>query len=201
MNNGMNDVFAEYENIYLKIFDNIYPAKNSTGFPERNLSVNFSKAYERITAAKDQESISWFELQFGVKNNFHADAVIINISSGELFIVEAKRFSNPSSKIKEISKDIMRIHELVSELREENRIAMDRIQRCYGVILADIWTKRGLREDILKSYIAGQKNPQDKNSFIKRFLPELGICNVQYDVRKIRIFKTYYLLSFLWEII
>ncbi len=68
------------------------------------------------------KSISWFELQFGERNNPHVDAVIINLSINELLVVEAKRFSNPILKMKEISKDMECIHSLVAELKTEDRI-------------------------------------------------------------------------------
>ena len=35
------DVFRLYQLNYERIFDVLYPAKNNTGFTERNLSVNF----------------------------------------------------------------------------------------------------------------------------------------------------------------
>lgn len=59
------------------------------------------------------------------------DAVIINLSTNELLVVEAKRFSNPALKMKEVSKDIERIHSLVAELKTEDRIEMDKIKKCY----------------------------------------------------------------------
>ncbi len=198
---NINDVFAEYQGIYQKILDSFYPAKNSTGFPERNLSVNLSKAYEKVAEVKGQKSISWFELQFGERNNSHVDAVIINLSTNELLVVEAKRFSNPALKMKEVSKDIERIHSLVAELKTEDRIEMDKIKKCYGIVLADVWIETDIKKQILKSYKAGQKNPQDKESFINLYFPDLKLLNLQYDVRDISEIENYYLLSFLWEIL
>lgn len=195
------EIFTQYQNIYRKILGSFYPAKNSTGFPERNLSVNFSKAYEKVSETKGQESISWFELQFGERNNSHVDAVIINWSIHELLIVESKRFSNPAVKIKEISKDIERIHKLVAELKTEDRMDMDKIIRCYGVVLADIWTETDSKKQILESYRAGQKNPQDKEGFINHCLSNAELLNLQYDVCDIPEIENYYLLSFLWEIL
>ena len=154
---NINDVFAEYQGIYQKILDSFYPAKNSTGFPERNLSVNLSKAYEKVAEVKGQKSISWFELQFGERNNSHVDAVIINLSTNELLVVEAKRFSNPALKMKEVSKDIERIHSLVAELKTEDRIEMDKIKKCYGIVLADVWIETDIKKQILKSYKADRK--------------------------------------------
>ena len=61
---ALESIFNLYKSRYLRIFEKIYPARNSTGFPERNLSVNFTKAYE--TYYLNCYVISWFELQFGV---------------------------------------------------------------------------------------------------------------------------------------
>ena len=93
---SLDDVFDRYAEQYSAILNKIYPSKGSTGFTERNLSVNFSKAYEDI-AGKDS-AISWFEFQFGAKSRQHVDLVLLDYLSKELYIVEAKRFSNPTKK-------------------------------------------------------------------------------------------------------
>lgn len=79
----------------------------------------------------------------------------------------------------------LRIHSLVAELKTEDRIEMDKIKKCYGVVLADVWTETDIKKRILESCKAGQKNPQDKESGM-RDISEIG---------------NYYLLSFLWEIL
>ena len=56
-------VFLRYGDMYREILNEIYPAKNRTGFSERNLSVNFSKAFEKIACESGQKAISWFEFQ------------------------------------------------------------------------------------------------------------------------------------------
>lgn len=194
------DVFCEYQNYYEKILANLYPAKNSTGFPERNLSVNFVKAYEKVVEANGQECVSWFEMQFGEQNNYHVDAIIWNLSTHELVIIESKRFNNPTSKTKEIRNDIDRIHKLVDELRTENRLDMSSIEKCYGVILADVWTETDLKRSILHSYEVGQRDPYNENSFITRYVSDLMLPRLQYDVRNIAAIEAYFLLSFLWEV-
>lgn len=196
----ISDIFTEYEKRYEKILAHIYPAKNSTGFPERNLTVNFTKAYEKVAEERGQESISWYEMQFGERNNYHADAVIWNISTRELFIIESKRFSNPAQKVREISEDIGRIYEFVSELRTEDRLDMARVKKIYGVILADVWAETEAKKSILRSYEIGRRDPADENSFLKRNLPDLELRDLRYDVRDITAIETYFLLSFLWEV-
>ena len=96
LNKHLDKVFELYKENYEKIFDVFYPAKNSTGFTERNLSVNFCKAYETVFP----ESISWFEFQFGENNNLHYDALIINPKLKVILLIESKRFSNPSKNLK-----------------------------------------------------------------------------------------------------
>lgn len=98
-------VFENYRYNYQRIFSLLYPSKNSTGFTERNLSVNFANAYERINPS----AITWFEFQFGENNNLHYDAVIIDTENKRLLLIESKRFSNPHTKIASIANDIDRI--------------------------------------------------------------------------------------------
>jgi len=43
---NIENVLKKFREHYLSIFEAIYPSKNSTGFTERNLSVNFAKSYE-----------------------------------------------------------------------------------------------------------------------------------------------------------
>ena len=98
--------------------------------------------------------------------------------------------------MKEISKDIKRKHSLVAELKTEGRIEMDKIRKCYGVVLADVWTETDIKKQILESYKAGQENPQDKESFINRYFPDFKLPNLQYDMRDISEIENYYLLSY-----
>ena len=42
---------------------------------------------------------------------------------------------------------------------------MDRIKKCYGVVLADVWNETDIKKQILESYKAGQVSPQDKGEF------------------------------------
>lgn len=202
-------VFKYYGNIYKTIFSYIYPAKNSTGFPERNLSVNFTKAYEMVARIANETAFSWFEFQFGEKNNFHVDAVIINETVGDMLIVESKRFSNPPKKIREVSKDIERIYELVSELKNENergilRIDVSKVNHCYGVILADVWTETQLKKDIFDSYLAGVQDQKSADSFLNKFcgdfIQDRKFSALSYDVCNMKENQEYNLLSFLWQI-
>lgn len=211
------EVFKHYSKIYKTILSNIYPAKNSTGFPEKNLSVNFSKAYETVANIADETVVSWFEMQFGKRNNLHVDAVIINETVGDMLILEAKRFKNDNGKVKEVVKDINRIYDFASELRNENvqgnkRIELSKINHCYGVILADVWEKTGIKNDILRSYTAGAKDPYSNESFLNKYcinyfpdreFPDLAyyVCNMKDIFFGKYNYKYYNLVSFVWKII
>ena len=146
---ALESIFNLYKSRYLRIFEKIYPARNSTGFPERNLSVNFTKAYE--TYYSNCDVISWFELQFGENDNYHLDAVVANYTTKEIFLVEAKRFSNLAKKKEEIKEDIVRIHKLKEELLKEcdcnsARIDLKMFNSIYGVVLADLWTENDTKK-------------------------------------------------------
>lgn len=197
---GWDKVFECYQQQYSKIFRFLYPAKNSTGFPERNLSVNFIKGYEKARCLTGEEIISWYEFQFGNRNNFHVDAVLWNTTLGELYLIESKRFNNPSVKIPEIHADIERIHALAKELRSEyqtpmQRISLDSISKIYGVILADAWSESKAKTDIIKSY--------NEHCFANKYLQLADSITPSYDVRDFDITETlqsYKLLSMFWEI-
>ena len=196
----LSEVFGTYGEIYRDILTKIYPAKNSTGFPERNLTVNFSKAYERVSEQRKQISFTWFEFQFGELNNLHIDAVVINETLNEMYVIESKRFSNPTSKIKEIGEDIERIHLFINELIKENtegtvRIDMNKIKKCYGVILADVWLETTLKKEICKAY--KEKKFLEKYKDIIKEQQELE--NVEYYVNSICELEKYNLVSFCWE--
>lgn len=201
VNSELKCVFENYQQHYSKIFDYMYPAKNSTGFTERNLSVNFIKGYESARAMYDEKIVSWYEFQFGEKNNYHVDAVMWNISLGELYVIESKRFDNPSAKIREIDADINRIYALVDELKSEcatskQRIPINNISQIFGVILADAWNETKIKNNIITSY--------REKSFIGKYLATERIKNPIYDVREFNQSKTlekYKLLSLAWELI
>ncbi len=194
-------VFEKYQKKYAKVFKCLYPAKNSTGFPERNLSVNFSKAVEEVFPS----ACTWFEFQFGPKNNFHFDAVIIIPEVKAILIVESKRFSNPMAKTEEIRRDIDRINKVKQEYFHEfaERIpGFSEFSVC-GVILADVWTETKRKEEIKESF--------EKGDFIETFLPTIEekqcrnrsyyICGFDGDTDYQWVNKNYYLVSILWEVL
>lgn len=196
------DVLTEYKNIYENILSGIYPAKNSTGFPERNLSVNFSKAYEKKARQNKEEAYTWFEFQFGSKNNKHLDAVIINDKAKNVIFIESKRYSNPKNKKAYIIKDIQRIYDFLPEFQK-------RIHKSgytyYGIILADVWNEDSSKEEILNFYIKHKNaTKQDVIGFLKTDAESLSYLpdTIHLDAKNVNIpgNKSYNLVSMWWQI-
>lgn len=146
--NNWELVFEKYKENYKKIFDYLYPSKGSTGFTERNLSVNFTKAYEAVNT----QAITWYEFSF--EKGKHLDAVIIDPNSQKIIIVESKRFSNPEIKVKEVDDDIDRILGFSNNLESEFKNRINNIDKysILGVILADVWTENEQKTSIQASF-------------------------------------------------
>ncbi len=215
-------VCVELKHNYEKIFEQIYPAKNSSGFTERNLSVNFAKAYEKIVTQQNQNCITWYEFQFGDKNNQHYDAVIINITTKEILIIEAKRYNDLPKKIYSTINDISRINNFPTEILNENsrRIADFNLYKIYGVVLADVWTAETsspkLKTAIIAQYLS--QNFIKTNNHIQKFINEywsneekfnLDNLEIIYNVQGFNdclnlnhpiICNHYFLLSMIWEL-
>ena len=134
-------VVSFYYERYIKIFNDCYPAHGSTGFTERNLSVNFAYALESL----DVDSFAWFEFPIGEKQ--HIDAVIINKASNEVFIIEAKRFQF-KSKVVSSANDISRITNEVVLEKIKDRLPKHNDYNFYCVILADVWLENHFKEEI-----------------------------------------------------
>ena len=202
------EVFINFEKEYQNVFSSFYPSLEGTGFQERNLSVNFSKAYEK--AYPNDNVFSWFELQFpndkGELVN-HFDCLIINITKKEIFFVEAKRFKSAKRQEERSKKDITRIKSFV-----ENRFSKDiRFQdfqdfQLYGLILADVWQespskiklyKKFLNEEIFKDMIS-----KDKYMLYKTI--KFNYKENEMDYNRINSLKEslceYDLLAFLWKL-
>ena len=194
--------FMEYHNIYERILSNFYPSLNSTGFQERNLTVNFSKAYEKINS--DKNIVSWFEFQFGEKRKEHIDCIIINETNKEIYLIESKRFVSPR-KTDEIIKDIKRIKQIINDdnTYKERVKNIDSYHKRYGIILADVWIENTQKREIFekfkdeKFFSAKEFNELDlyKNDF-NYFTHEFD--NGEYFRKSIK--DEYALLSFVWEI-
>lgn len=196
-------ILEEYKENYNNIFNTFYPAKNSTGFTERNLSVNFAKAYEKI----NPNAITWYEFQFGEKNNLHYDAIIINSESKELIIIESKRFSNLLKKINEVEEDIIRINKSVSTYYADFKSRIENFEEytIIGVILADVWTETKNKTALKDAFL--------NSCFLQTYFTDLyatserWFLNGEYfclDFHSLKtsdsISKNYYLLGMAWEL-
>ena len=148
----LKSICDKYKRNYTNIFRYLYPSKNSTGFTEKNQTVNFCKALEEYYTSKSDECFSWYEFQFGSKNNLHLDAIFLNVTQKEIFFIEAKRYSNIGKKIIEVGKDIKRLLNLGWVEDEYN----DRINlngyNFFGVILSDIWREGDKKEKIIAQW-------------------------------------------------
>ena len=188
----LEQVFDNYKKIYQNILDSFYPSLGSTGFQERNLTVNFSKAYER-TYVNDEVS-SWFELQFGEKKNNHFDSIIINRSKKIIYIVEAKRYSTPDAKKNSSINDITRIEEYVkNDFNVDPRFKNYKNYKIYGIILGDVWQESNPKKDLYNSFhnkkFFNDIIPNDKYQIYNDISFNIDGCKAEYD-----------LLSFIWEI-
>jgi hypothetical protein len=195
----LEKVFEKYKEKYEKVFEMLYPAKNSTGFTERNLSVNYSKAMEDLYPS----AVTWFEFQFGEKNNQHIDAVIINPELKTIFIIEAKRFNLVARKTKSIGADIVRINSLSANFTKEfaERIPDFADYKLQGMILADVWTEVNRKTEIKLAF--------ENNIFLEKYLPNIAQkypeSKMQYNVIGFEntpyesVNKNYFLLSMTWE--
>ena len=213
----------KWNGIYRTILDVLYPAKNSTGFPERNLTVNFSKAYEELASGKKEKVVTWFELQFGDNYRKHLDAVLLNTITQELLFVEAKRFSNPQKKIEEVGGDINRIYKLYQELKKDSaseerpRIDIGKVKHVKGIVLADVWDETDRKKEILESFQKGQMNPNSPEAFLRKYENDLknGGLETGWKMERIEYYVSesfqipetettnhsdYYLLAFTWDI-
>ncbi len=172
-------------------------------FTERNLTVNFSKTYEK----NHTNSITWFELPF-TGNTCHLDAMIVDYDSKEVFFIEAKRIKL-TRKIKSMCDDIKRIYELYDNKAVElsGRLVNYNDYKYYGVILADVWVENKnnnfkktirdafLNKTFLNNYQQELKNANVPNEFVRA---NPRYCEAQY-VTTITA-KELHLLSYVWEL-
>lgn len=203
MKTDINAVLREYENLYVRILNEYYPAKRSVGFTERNQSVNLSKSLEKI----HPDSFSWFEVPFSEDSKGHIDALIVNKETKEIFIVEAKRFSNVNKKIRDVCCDIERIDKisnvrsLIEELENRETYSI------YGVILADVWT-----ETTKKKMIADLWKDDHEGFFRGDYFSTTSPCHDVEVMEKINFSKkivnhvvksyieNYRLLVYIWKL-
>ena len=199
-------IFDAYVERYKSILSTalFYPAKNSTGFPERNLSVNFAFAYQKL----HPEAICWFEFQFGDNNKLHYDGLIIDPKECCVLVVESKRLKG-EKKIREIKADILRIHEARAVLADD-RIDKEMLPnyKIYGVVLADVWTishgktsasKLAYKDSFQDQSFAEQYLKDDEDNRAEMFLSN-GDAYYNSCYIPVRDADGYYLTYFVWNV-
>lgn len=159
---NLTDVFCLYKSYYVDILKCIWPSIDSNGFQERNLTVNFTNAYKEIAEINNESAIVWFEFQCGDNGKKHVDALLMNITSKEIFVIEAKRYNNVNQKVKSVAWDVKRIQEFFYD----KSIFIERLgdisdYKFYGMILADVWCETKSKIDIAQLY-------SDKEFFEKK---------------------------------
>ena len=130
---------------YEGIFRTYYPAYNSTGFTERNLTNNIIIGLEKSLGNR---TFSWFELPTGDTKSGHIDAIAWNQELDFFACIEAKRFSNPKPKIASLLTDLRRI------AKEETYLAVKishSIQK-YVILLADVWTETKEKKGVFQNW-------------------------------------------------
>jgi len=189
-----SNIFQNYKEIYSNIFRQMYPANGSTGFTERNMTGNFSKAYERC----NDGAATWFEFPFANKNTQHYDALIINPILQEILVIEAKRFSTITEKIHGVASDIERINSIQDSFLSDSRLKHLKSYSLYGIVLADIWSETKRKKAILRLFFESKFRaeylmdipPLNQETYFVKGFPEI---EKQECIR-----NYYYLLSLIW---
>lgn len=171
MKTELEKVTDLYFKRYEKIFDNYYPSHDSTGFTERNLSVNFAFAMEKIYS----RAFTWYEVPLKRKGE-HCDAVIFNADTKEMFIIEAKRFDKPGKKSSFLS-DVGRVinKENIDYIKTEYKSPMIDNFKCYALLLADVWLETSSKMKIYNEW---------GESFFKVFASEDEYIDLQKKIKE-----------------
>lgn len=152
---------------------------------------------EQVAESRNQNCFTWYEFQFGKKNDLHYDAVVFNTTEKRVYIVESKRFRYLNKKLRSIGNDIERIDPL--RINDgQNRVDLTGFS-FYGIILSDVWTENNSKSNILNNFA-------DKDFFDK--YEETVPCknklqNVYYWTNQAAPFEkapNYYLLAAIWKI-
>lgn len=194
-----DDVIKQYPQNYAEIFEILYPALGSNGFTERNQSVNFASTYKTIAKTNGEYCVTWFELPFD-KNN-HYDAVIINSTTKEILVIEAKRINKNTDGIRGDIKRIMRFPEVLAA-DGGARLSRSEDYKIYGVVLADVWdgsareniknkTKESFRECNFLS------DEFEKDTTVRYEILSFSEYN---NIESASIRNNYFLLTMVWSV-
>lgn len=145
----LKTAFKNTEEKYCKILNSYYPAHNSTGFTERNLTNNFANSLE---LALTGSPFTWFEAPLSATDKKHLDAIVFHPQSKTSFLIEAKRLSNTVQKINEIKKDIERMKSNDHHSTLERGLRGVSVENRYAIVLADVWLESDSKVDAYNSW-------------------------------------------------
>ena len=164
---------------YQNIFNQYYPAHNSTGFTERNLSCNFSEAL--LAELKDETAFVWYEAPLPITEKGkcqHIDAVVFSSKTNSVFFIESKRLGDkPTGKIEDVLEDINRlldtkeVFDIKSKKKDkkftnrgyilEEWYYNNKLENQYVICLMDFWVeKENYKLDIKELIISKNKSEQ-----------------------------------------
>lgn len=147
--NAMMTAFDHTLRKYSQILNNYYPAHNSTGFTERNLTNNFVSGLEH---ALGQNAFAWYEAPLNPEQKLHLDAIVFDPSTKSCFLIEAKRFTNLKKKIADTIHDVQRMSDQAHHAILELGLSKLRIEHRYAVVLADVWTESDSKLEAFNSW-------------------------------------------------
>ena len=136
---------------YSQMLDTYYPAFETTGFTERNLTFNF--CHEALCL--NENMIAWQEVPLSDKEQ-HLDSIIFDDVNKSIYIVEAKRLGAEDA-IGSIENDMDRLEGLSekwTKIRGIDDIYVPERKNYtkYFVVLVDLWAPHGSTEESVKSH-------------------------------------------------
>lgn len=136
---------------YSQMLDTYYPAFETTGFTERNLTFNF--CHEALCL--NENMIAWQEVPLSDKEQ-HLDSIIFDDVNKSIYIVEAKRLGAEGA-IGSIENDMDRLEGLSekwTKIRGIDDIYVPERKNYtkYFVVLVDLWAPHGSTEESVKSH-------------------------------------------------
>lgn len=136
---------------YSRILDSYYPAFETTGFTERNLTFNF--CHEAL--CQNENMIVWQEVPLSDKEQ-HLDSIIFDDVNKSIYIVEAKRLGAEGA-ISSIKNDMERLEDLSKQWTkirgvDDCYVPERKNYKKYFVILVDLWAPHGSTEESVISH-------------------------------------------------
>lgn len=169
----IQDAFRGMCDIYLNIFRVYYPAHNSTGFPERNITCNFVASLRQLCP----NAVAWFEAPITKGNVQHMDAVAFLPDLKTMLMIESKRLSDVYKKERELVDDLKRTRMPSTQQMLKNGLFNLEINHSISVLLADIWLETELKKKFFKEWPPKWISDLGGVTTDKISFSENGICN------------------------